>query len=292
MTIAAVYVSPEGVVLGADSTSSFFNSTHIHYFNFAQKVFEIGEKAQLALLTWGMGGLDDVSYRTTLALLADQLDANPPAGVKAVADAWVAHFGPRYEALPAVQRAHALNNKDPHDAALLPVATMRTAEEELELRDLCGSLVVGFCIAGYVLPGREPDAWIIVFSAISEPMVDRAAKNELHCWGVPHVMNRLLYGVDDAIVESIVNSGKWSDTPEMLVKILEEHRLNPRAYLPLRDAVDYVHSAIYCTIKAMKFSTRPQVCGGPIEIAVISSDRKFRWVRHKEWDAAIEEGAM
>jgi hypothetical protein len=34
------------------------------------------------------------------------------------------------------------------------------------------------------------------------------------------------------------------------------------------------------------------VCGGPIEIAVISSDRKFRWVRHKEWDAAIAEGAM
>jgi len=58
----------------------------------------------------------------------------------------------------------------------------------------------------------------------------------------------------------------------------------------MRDAIDYVHSAIYCTIKAMKFSTGAQVCGGPIEIAVITSDRKFRWVRHKPWDAAIEDG--
>ena len=58
----------------------------------------------------------------------------------------------------------------------------------------------------------------------------------------------------------------------------------------MRDAIDYVHSAIYCTIKAVKFSTMAQVCGGPIEIAVITSDRLFRWVRHKPWHAAIVDG--
>jgi hypothetical protein len=31
-------------------------------------------------------------------------------------------------------------------------------------------------------------------------------------------------------------------------------------------------------------------CGGPIEIAVITTDRRFRWVRHKDWDVAIAEG--
>lgn len=60
----------------------------------------------------------------------------------------------------------------------------------------------------------------------------------------------------------------------------------------MRDAVDYVHSCIYCTIKAMKFSNLSQVCGGPIEVAVITADRRFRWVRHKSWDAAIADGAM
>lgn len=283
MTIAALYVSPEGIVLGADSTSSFFQSQHIHYFNFAQKVFEVGEKSKLGLLTWGMGGLDDVSYRTTIAQLADQLDANPPADVSQVAQAWVAHFRTKYDGLPAVARARALKAKAEGD---------RSEEEQKELQNLTASLFVGFCIGGYVLPHREPAAWIIMFVPFEEPSCVEARRNELHCYGVPHVMNRLLYGVDDDIIESIVASGKWSDTPEVLVELLDAHRLNPRAYLPLRDAVDYVHSAIYCTIKAMKFSTRPQVCGGPIEIAVISSDRNFRWVRHKEWDAAIEEGAV
>jgi hypothetical protein len=28
-------------------------------------------------------------------------------------------------------------------------------------------------------------------------------------------------------------------------------------------------------------------CGGPIEIAVISTDRRFRWVRHKNFGAAL-----
>ena len=37
----------------------------------------------------------------------------------------------------------------------------------------------------------------------------------------------------------------------------------------------------------MKFSHYLPVCGGPIEIAVISTDRNFRWVRHKRFDDAL-----
>lgn len=98
--------------------------------------------------------------------------------------------------------------------------------------------------------------------------------------------------MDDDILAAIIASGKWTGTPQDIGDILDKFRLLPRAQLPLRDAVDYVHAGIYLTIKATKFSVHPQMCGGPIELAVISSDRKFRWVRHKEWDAAITEGAM
>jgi hypothetical protein len=76
------------------------------------------------------------------------------------------------------------------------------------------------------------------------------------------------------------------------VHVLASKPLIPNAHLPIRDAIDYVHSALYCTIKAMKFSNLPQVCGGPIELAVITADRRFRWVRHKAWDAAITDGEL
>jgi F420-0:gamma-glutamyl ligase len=45
-------------------------------------------------------------------------------------------------------------------------------------------------------------------------------------------------------------------------------------------------------IKTMKFSHMAPVCGGPVEIAVVTTDRKFRWVRHKQSDAAIGEGGL
>ena len=107
-----------------------------------------------------------------------------------------------------------------------------------------------------------------------------------------HVMiKRLMFGCDDEFKSDILNSGKWSGTPSELDALLAKHQLSA-PYVPMRDAIDFVHSCIASTIKAMKFSNLAQTCGGPIEIAVITTDRNFRWVRHKEWDAAINEGML
>jgi len=56
MTIAACYVSPEGIVLGADSTASF-NFGAMHYYNHNQKLFELGDGSTLGIVTWGLGSL-------------------------------------------------------------------------------------------------------------------------------------------------------------------------------------------------------------------------------------------
>jgi len=100
-----------------------------------------------------------------------------------------------------------------------------------------------------------------------------------------------VFGADHNLKAAVWASGKGNGTPADFDAVLSTQRLI-HASLPVRDAVDYVHSSIYCTIKAMKFSSFPQVCGGPIEIAVITTDRKFRWVRHKAWDAAIIDGEI
>src|SRR5712671_5580285 len=64
----------------------------------------------------------------------------------------------------------------------------------------------------------------------------------------------------------------------------DEYTLQHPGTVPIRDAIDFTYTCILSTIKAMKFSNLPQVCGGPIEIAVITNDRNFRWVRHKSLD--------
>ena len=61
------------------------------------------------------------------------------------------------------------------------------------------------------------------------------------------------------------------------------------ADLPIREAIDYIHSYLHITIKAFKFQYGIPVCGGPIEVGFITNDRNFRWVAHKGFDSAIQE---
>jgi hypothetical protein len=106
-------------------------------------------------------------------------------------------------------------------------------------------------------------------------------------WGWSNLINRLHLGMDENVFQEILSSGKWNGTPEELAQIVLRNRLAPAGLLPIREAVDWVYASIYTIIKAMKFSRMEPVCGGPIEIGVITTDRPFRWVRHKGFDSAI-----
>jgi hypothetical protein len=103
------------------------------------------------------------------------------------------------------------------------------------------------------------------------------------------VVQRLYGGFDPRIPAAVIASGKWTGTEQELVQVFSAYRVD-HPTIPIRDAVDFVYSSIYSTIKTLKFSASAQVCGGPIEVAVITTDRAFRWVRHKAWDAAINDG--
>jgi hypothetical protein len=150
-------------------------------------------------------------------------------------------------------------------------------------------LVVGFCLGGCLQPDRKPTAYTLIFDPKqSAPPSPNAMVFTVQWFGVPNLILRLIKGYDITLPQAILQSGKWNGTPQDLHDILGKFELSHEV-LPVRDAIDYVYTSIHSTIKAMKFSSMPQVCGGPIELAVITSDRDFRWVRHKSWDSAIEE---
>lgn len=295
MTIAACYVSPEGVVLGADSTSSAQISpvpglTGFHYLNYNQKLFELGRESTLGVLTWGLGGLPGKSYRTLFAELADDLQANPPESVAEVVDRWIDLFWAIYskQLSGQIARCAELAAKPP---AVAQVAEARTEAEEEEFQTLHRGLFVGFCIGGYVLPDRTPTAFHMSFDPLAGKPTGKKIVESFRWWGAPNPIKRLILGSDDDLKQSLLDSGKWQGTEDELAAILAQQQLG-HPMLPIREAVDFVHACIYATIKAMKFSNLFQICGGPIEVAVITSDRKFRWVNHKPWDAAITEGYL
>jgi hypothetical protein len=299
MTIAACYLSPEGLVFGADSTSSVLmqsgpGTVAFHFYNHNQKVFQIGENSTLGVVTWGLGGLGNLSHRTLLARLADDLQANPPTTMADVANRWTALFWSAYTSQPQNELAifRALQAKLSFDpAAATPAPNSRSKQEEDQFQSWARDLVVGFCLGGYVMPGRNPEAFTVMIapnlSAAPTPM--QVQNGGIQWFGVPNLINRLMNGYDLNIIPAILATNKWRGTQQELTDLMDQHRL-AHAILPIRDAIDYVFTSIYSTIKAMKFSSLAQVCGGPIELAVITTDREFRWVRHKAWDSAINEG--
>jgi hypothetical protein len=194
VTIAACYLSPEGVVLGADSASTYFLPSGPRHFNYGQKIFEIGEDSTLGIVTWGLGGLALGSHRTLAARLGDSLDEPPVSSVLDVANRWIDLVWPIYSALPEIQNCKALESKLPYDPAVPPDVARRTEVEELRLEKFKQDLVVGFCIGGYVLVDRTPAAFEMIF----DPIADKPALSQLPMaqsfWGVPALINRLING--------------------------------------------------------------------------------------------------
>lgn len=280
MTIAACYVSSEGVVLGVDSTSTMrVPGRQDRHYNYEQKLFELGEKSTLAIAMWGVGGLEALSYRTMIAKLADDLVDDPAESVEQVANVWTQRFWKEYtERLAEPLKRY-------RDLAEL---SERTEDEEREFQRLEG-LSGGFCVAGYMRKDRVPHAFEIVYGPdMGAPGEPQELEYDIpRFWGCPNLMYRLILGIDVAVLGQIQTSEKWQGSPEDLFSLVGPSILRTPGSLPLREAVDWIYSSIYITIKAIKFSCLSPVCGGPIEVAVISSDRDFRWVTHKGLGEAV-----
>lgn len=286
MTIAACYVLPEGIVLGADSTiSTPVASGGFHYLNHNQKLFELGENSTFGVVTWGLGGIGAESYRSLIARLADHLKVTPPASVADVAQQWTDRVWDIYSRSPDVQAA-IVRCKE------LNAAEARSKDEEDELLRLERGLTLGFCVAGYIPADRIPCAFQIVINPLQDkPTPVQIGMGHYAFWGAPNMIRRLIYGYDEGLAAQIMGSTKWGGTVDELNDLLNKNQLGC-GLPPMREAVDFVHTCIYSTIKALKFSSLSQICGGPIEVAVITTDRLFRWVRHKEWDSAIYDGGL
>jgi hypothetical protein len=291
MTIAACFVSADGVVFGADSTTTMAvaDRTHqpalaLHHYNFAQKIFEVGQRGTLGLVMWGLGNLGATSYRTLIARFAAMLNSSHQPSVQAVAQSWAEFFWAEYSTVfvSAISEAQRLEKN-----------ASRTPDEEKRLRGLFESFSGGFCIGGCLPHDHVPEAYEILYSPTdSGPRApEKLQAGTTRFWGCPNIIQRVLFGADESFFRAIIASGKWAGSDVELFELLRPHCLGQPLDLPIREAIDWVHASIYTTIKTMKFSHLAPYCGGPVEVAVITSDRPFRWVRHKALDQAIGDGS-
>lgn|GEM_PF-1162998 len=300
MTIAVCYVCAEGVVLGADSTTTWSGAVGgNHYFNNNQKLFEVGAGGSVGIATWGLAGFGQrLSIRTVVAEFADKLEAVPQPTIADVASAWEAHLWPVYrdylDNSAELQFYRDIKAKGQFVAGApgaILAPNMRSEKEEQAFQLVHNNLTIGFYVAGRGSSSRSPGALVVEFDAnMAAPPGPGALASGVLSWsGVPNIASRVVRGYDHILRNELLNSPHWTGSAADLDQILNRQNLAPAGTLPIRDAVDYVYSCIFGTIKAMKFSQLPPICGGVIEVAVLTSDREFRWVKHKSWSAGIDE---
>jgi hypothetical protein len=284
MTIAACHVSPEGVVLGADSATTLTagpdGTCHLDY---AQKVFEVGKPgSSVGLVTWGLGQIGQESHRTIAADLGYRHASKAFSSLDAMADDLASDLWGRYTSAYGedIKKFKELDDKKNKGTA---------SPQDLENRDfLLEAGSGGYCLAGRVTEHGPCRAFQVLWGVhMDQPHLMELAQESPVFWGVPMIMERLVFGCDSGMIALLLQSGKWSGTEQELVDITLKNRLMFPRLLPIREAIDWVHTVIHTTIRGTKFANWPHWCGGPVEIAAITTDRHFRWVRHKSLDAAI-----
>ncbi|MBX3321372.1 MAG: hypothetical protein KF757_00125 [Phycisphaeraceae bacterium] len=144
MTIAACHLSPEGVVLGADSATTLNGGPDgTCHLDFAQKIFEVGpEGASVGLVTWGLGQIGDESHRTIAARLGNAHAKSPFDSLGKMATYLSEDLGRAFEKAYSIEiaRYRELEEKAGY--------TDLEEDETKEINELRGRLSGGYCLAG------------------------------------------------------------------------------------------------------------------------------------------------
>lgn len=274
-------------MLGTDSTSTIpFVYQEPHYHDHEQKLFEVGRPGStVALATWGLGRLGEISHRTLAARLGKAHENTPFATMKDMAEHLAKALWTQMETAfgPEIKRLHDLRDKSqPGDPNSL------TPDEWEELDAGYQTFRVGYFLAGRVTDADNCEAYEIDYNVLKRALGPEQIAPETPAFrGVPIIMERLVLGHDTHLAMRVLSSGKWTGSPKDLWDVLRASDYCVRPHLlPLRDAIDWIHTVIHTTIRANKFSGNHH-CGGPVELAVVTTDRPFRWVCHKPLDAAI-----
>lgn len=283
MTIAAAYLTSDGVVFGADSTATYTGAVGPQLANHTQKVFEIGEGTQFGFCVCGDGGIGPVTHRTVSALLGDWVQSQSNVTVLRLANRLL---------------------------ELCRELTLSSDGETIVHR-------VGYVsyFLGGIDPGRVPKLMQVQYAARidrdpatgveTRVQIEKATEFTIKAAyfdGQPDFWHRTFFGFAQNLPQVLLGQLKAAllepgDDPSPLEMVfatawnasVRQFCSNAFNDIPLRDAIDYIHSSIFATIKGFKFKQGTPACGGPIEVAYVSTDRKFRWARHKAFDSAVSE---
>jgi hypothetical protein len=277
MTICVSVKVAEGLVLAADSavmltgieqTPNGPMETIIQTFNFANKVTHFKDYP-IGVLNWGLGSINARSIQSLIMEFEYTYQSKEDKGaytVREVADDLLAFIKARYDAAFPIP-----------PAATPPAAT--PAPERPALGFLLGGYSHGEFFAdefSYEFPNSAD--WEIVTP--NQP--DGSPAFGVHWFGMTDALIRLMLGFDAQAMEELVRRG--ADINIVRQWMMDRVSALPIIFdgMPLQDAIDFAEYVVQVVIGRFRFGQGPPLCGGDVDIAVVTPDA-FRWAQRKQW---------
>ena len=264
MTIAACLTTLEGVVLGTDSTTTVYERPDVvaRVHDSGQKIFEIGpgqdrfitgEHFSGGIALYNAASFGPVSWRNAVNnFYRERIRRDPNSND--IPRQFLSYLQECWSGLQSL--AEVPSEEAIPDAGFL-IATIGKGKGEVE--------------AGRI--------------ELREAAIEPLATGMLRINGGFEVVSRLLLGYDVGIEGELASVG--IDVAKFK-QCAEKFQAMPNIRLmPLRDAIDFVHFLVYSAIRLHRYQGAPSRLGGPIEIAVVTADRGFRWVVHKSLQGSI-----
>ena len=266
MTICASIRTPEGLVLAADSMVSLEGAINtpqgpktgiFQTFEFANKVMQLKDYP-IGVMSWGIASISNRSIQSLIMEFEYDykfLKNNKTYTVKNIANDLFTELKAKYDT------AYPTSGQQP---------------------------LLGLYIGGYSSRQFFSDQYTYEFPKSTDWAVVRKNKPNgspdfgANWYGQKGALIRLIKGYDLGSLNELTKRGvdkaivqKWIDdnVPEM-----------PLIFdgMPIQDAVDFADYAVQVTIGCFRFAGGPPLCGGNIDIAVITP-AAFHWAQRKQW---------
>lgn len=286
MSICVSVKVSEGLVLAADSTAAIMGRVGpmpaeagiLKTYDHVRKLSHIKDYP-IGTLTWGAAL---IGARSVESLVREYEYGLPSLGEE---EEKLKEHRMRNEAERAEEAAYKYSVKQIAGGLLDHVSGYYEAEfadQPPEERPPLGILVSGYSSGRFF-----PEQWLIQFPAPTEltevrPDVDGKPDFGSNWFGLTDAIIRLHWGRDDSALGILAEH--FNVTPEEVGRLLE--RLQYVVLfdgMPLQDAIDYAVYLVNVVIGRFRFVVGAPLCGGEIDVAVITPD-SFTWIQRKSWN--------
>ena len=266
MTICVSVRVAEGLVLAADSIVTLEGTmntlqgqqrTILQTFEYANKVTQIKDYP-IGVMSWGIAGIGDRSIQSLIMEFEHNYPAikeNPSFSVKEVADKLITFFNSKYNA------AYMPGNPQPP---------------------------LGLFIGGYSVRQFFSDQFVYEFPLYTDWQPARPNKPDGNpsfgaTWfGQKDALIRLIKGYDIRGLDELIKRGV---DRAIIQKFIDDNVTElPLIFdgMPIQDAIDFANYAIQVVAGYFRFAIGTPLCGGNIDIAVITPVA-FHWAQRKQW---------